>query len=124
MTTPAEFAAPTAVNAAGVSGYTATATIEPPAAEVSLRAWMASAGDATVYALGISMKGREDPMRLAVTQFAARAGLQRPYSAAVVQQHKSERFKGFVLFPGVLTSVLGALIGWFSSQNSKLKSKS
>ena len=85
---------------------------------------MATGGDATIYALGISLKDRESAMKPRVLEFAQSAHLQRPYAPQAVQQRKGERLKGFVLIPGFATALLGAMIAWFSTRKSATDTKS
>jgi hypothetical protein len=95
---------------AGVEGRTARAEIEPPAARLALRAWMAPAGGGSVLALGTSLLERREPTRAALDRWLQGSPVLRPYDAPTLQGNRSRRFRLNVLIPGLITAVLGALV--------------
>jgi len=111
------FARSEPVTVAGVAGRTARAEIEPPAARLALRAWMAPAGTGSVLALSTSLADRSDAVRAELDRWLTSAALVRPYDAKALEQRKSQRFKGNIVFPGVITAVLGALLAIVRSRS-------
>jgi hypothetical protein len=98
------------VTVAGVQGRTARAEIDPPAAQLALRAWMIPAGDGSVYALSTSLHDRAAPTAAALDRWVEGARIARPYDQATLARTRSTRFRTNVVAPGVLTAILGALI--------------
>lgn len=106
-----------AITVGGVDGRTARAEIEPPAARLTLRAWMAPAGAGSVYALSTSLVDRATPVREALDQWLIASNVVRMYDATTLQSRRSQRFRGNIIVPGVMTALLGAVIAVVRSRS-------
>ncbi|MBL8677818.1 MAG: hypothetical protein JNK05_01535 [Myxococcales bacterium] len=111
------FARSEPVTVSGVAGRTARAEIEPPAARLAMRAWMAPAGSGSVFALSTSLADRADPVRAELDRWLTNATLARPYDPRAIEQRRSQRFRGNIVAPGVITAVLGVLLAIVRSRS-------
>jgi hypothetical protein len=98
------------VTIAGVQGKTARAEIEPPPVRLAMRAWMAPAGGGSVFALSTSLAERAEPVRAELDRWLTSAPVVRAYDTSTLQSRRSQRFRGNIVLPGVMTAVLGALL--------------
>lgn len=105
--TAMQLSAPEPVRVASVDGFTAHATLEPPPAQLVLRAWMLPAGGGSVYALSTSLREREREVREALDGWVRTLPMLHGYDPAPVVAQRTKRFKIFVLIPGVMTALLG-----------------
>lgn len=98
------------ITVAGVEGRTARAEIEPPAARLALRAWMAPAGGGSVFALSTSLVERAEPVRAELDRWLTSASVVRAYDTSTMQARRSQRFRGNIILPGAMTALLGVVL--------------
>lgn len=106
------FSAPEAVTIDGQQGHTAELQTEPPPANVQLRGYLLPTGDATVYALALSMHDHAERQRQSLERWMGDLGLLQPDAMAEVQRRWRERTWRLILLPALLTAALGAALAF------------
>lgn len=105
-----------AVTVSGVEGRTARAEVEPPAARLALRGWMAPAGGGSVFALSTALAERAEPVRAELDRWLTSASFVRPYDSTVLQARRAQRFRANIVLPGALTALLGVALAFWRAR--------